>query len=1140
MRLRKLSLDRFGRFTGKSYDFGSAPDSGDFHVIYGPNEAGKTTTMEGFLRLLYGFPLQDGYAFQHQRKNLSISGTLEIDGATRHFTRLPQRDGALTDENGVALPENAMTGILGGLDETEYRKLLCLDDETIEKGGEEIASSKGDIGRLLFSAAAGISDLTAVLDQVQTEANELHRARASKTRFALLKKEREALEKQIKELDVPASAYRKLKQAFDSARSEEAALSEQRSKLRQKRATAETQAAAIPLLTDIDRLEAALEGTSDYPEQLDINPEELVSLIAEQSTQSSRKDAAAQAITNTQAQLEAVERLPQHLSLGNALVDLEDLRTRHLGAARDLGRRQKEHDELSADMAAVASRFGAGSAPVNALLVDDGSLQTLEDARTALRDAKRSFEAETSELRAVKERLRQSQTSAPKTSEDATDWSALLDQHSAERLATSYATAKHVINQAERAYSDALATLAVGAQQFETAPIPPLTSDTAETLAETIRDLLRKSHDLKDAISEQRAEVEAKSARIAHLKAGSGVIGDATAAELKDRRDALWRDHCDALTAESAKAFERAMRELDDASDKRLGHARDLGELRQIEADLAEATVRLRHQTSNTEQVEQDLNAAKAEVADACSSAGLNAPLDPATFAKWIKLAEHALLAEHTLQRARDEHAETLKRADQLTSSIAEAASLIAPDFEAALETARKKAAEQSKEREARQTYIAQTQSLKADLAHRENMLTTAKEALTTAQTTWASGVSQALGEWIAPEALEASLSPLQDLQKLEIKRQQVSRQIAGMTQDQEQFLARLQELAASHGTEVTADADNLFQTLRALATQATEADERFEQLTKQLQEQKAAQSAAKAEIARIDQRVTDLAAIFPASINTSTLADLRRAVATAETVLTHRESLARAAHTLNAKLRVTTVAEARACLSDQTAEGLTEQIDQLDRDIDALETSLSAASAERGRAEHALRGVTGDSDIAALTERKSTIELELQEVAKRHLELRLGHRLAEEAIRRYRDTHRSGMMQSAEATFAALTNNAYVRLDTVPAGQTETLIAYDAAGQAKQAKDMSKGTRFQLYLALRAAAYEQLAAQGQTLPFFCDDIFETFDEDRTRSACQVMARIGQTGQAIYLTHHKHVVDLAQEVCGPGVQIHTI
>ena len=86
----------------------------------------------------------------------------------------------------------------------------------------------------------------------------------------------------------------------------------------------------------------------------------------------------------------------------------------------------------------------------------------------------------------------------------------------------------------------------------------------------------------------------------------------------------------------------------------------------------------------------------------------------------------------------------------------------------------------------------------------------------------------------------------------------------------------------------------------------------------------------------------------------------------------------------------------------------------------------------------------------------------------------------------------------------------------------------------------MSKGTRFQLYLALRAAAYEQMVSQGLKLPFFCDDVFETFDENRTRAACKLMERIGSGGQSIYLTHHLHVVDIAREVCEAPPTIHEI
>ena len=95
MRIERLSLDFFGHFTGKVLDFGKAGQASDFHVIYGSNEAGKTTVMEAYLRLLYGFPHREPYGFQHQRQNLRVSGLLDIRGETRLFTRLPSRSGNL-------------------------------------------------------------------------------------------------------------------------------------------------------------------------------------------------------------------------------------------------------------------------------------------------------------------------------------------------------------------------------------------------------------------------------------------------------------------------------------------------------------------------------------------------------------------------------------------------------------------------------------------------------------------------------------------------------------------------------------------------------------------------------------------------------------------------------------------------------------------------------------------------------------------------------------------------------------------------------------------------------------------------------------------------------------------------------------
>ncbi len=89
-----------------------------------------------------------------------------------------------------------------------------------------------------------------------------------------------------------------------------------------------------------------------------------------------------------------------------------------------------------------------------------------------------------------------------------------------------------------------------------------------------------------------------------------------------------------------------------------------------------------------------------------------------------------------------------------------------------------------------------------------------------------------------------------------------------------------------------------------------------------------------------------------------------------------------------------------------------------------------------------------------------------------RYREGPLGLIVTLEAIRRYRDAHRSGMLAATEQAFKELTNGAYGQLKTVPTRNGDILQAVQTSDMTlKEAADMSKGTRFQLYLALRAAA---------------------------------------------------------------------
>lgn len=55
MRIRKLGLRRYGKFTDGVIDFGErSAGAPDLHIVYGPNEAGKSTAMSACMDLFYG------------------------------------------------------------------------------------------------------------------------------------------------------------------------------------------------------------------------------------------------------------------------------------------------------------------------------------------------------------------------------------------------------------------------------------------------------------------------------------------------------------------------------------------------------------------------------------------------------------------------------------------------------------------------------------------------------------------------------------------------------------------------------------------------------------------------------------------------------------------------------------------------------------------------------------------------------------------------------------------------------------------------------------------------------------------------------------------------------------------------------
>jgi len=1143
MRLARLDMDLFGHFSGRHIDFGPATAS-DFHVIHGPNEAGKTTTMEAFLRLLYGFPLREPYDFLHQRKNLRVGGVLEIAGTSRQFIRRPTKTNTLSDESGAVLPDHALDTHLGGLGQDEYRKLLCLDDETIERGGEEIAASKGKIGHLLFSAAAGIHDLSAVLDATRDEAAEIYRKGSSKTEIAQIKKERADVIAQIHKRDVSANAYRSLRQRLEATKAEEASLRTERHALVVRRETLRAQITALPMLDRIDRLATEIAPYEAYPKVLDVSSEELVELLTEEAQANAERDRLTQELAKLCAQRDAIERRPQTLTLKAPLAALEELRGRVVAAAQDITRRRAERDAYDQDMRHAARELDQTGATNPATLVlapaDIDELAGLRDEkRTTARDVARLHEA----LAEVTSRRDAAEAAAAELAAHppgGAQIAALFERYSLDRLLPDLATARQALETAEAHVATARAALGSGVAAGDRLPLCPIAYPDAEDLISQWQEVTTACDREAERLATERAEAERLQLEAEHLLRAEGLVDDATAKAARTERDRRWAHHRETLTADSADAVEAAMAAADAIADTRLAHAQSLGQLRSLDHARALAAQRIAEAETKCDALQSERDALATRISDLACACGLPADSSAKALADWV--LRHGAASEAMARRNHllASHRATLDKASALEADLMPLLDLTAPRFDDLIAAARQKAEVARTHREALQQAEARLAELRGEETRQADKLKTAERYAAMAEAAWIDAVAARFDGQIAPDRLEAAFETLTTLREQEASRRHLDKQVRGMEADQAQFCNAVGALLSQHAFPGGSDPLADFAMLQVRLHHATKAEETWTELGKRIGAAQEALDETAARLAALAAKVAVLGQAFDTSIPTSTLLDLRGAVQLAETTNRARAELADLEHRLCGDLGLPDMASVRGRLDGLDKTTLEAEAHQIDRDLEALDARLSAAIEARANAERDVRAVTGDAEIAHLTERKATLEAQWEDAVMRYLEMSLGLRLAEEAIRRYRDVHRSGMMAATERAFAALTNGAYTALRAEPDGADEILVALDTEGRAKQAKDMSKGTRFQLYLALRAAAYEQLVEQGIRLPFFCDDIFETFDEKRTRAACQVMARIGRQGQAIYLTHHAHVVEIAREVCGDDVRLHEL
>lgn len=171
MRLTEVVLEKYGAIDNRSLII---PTTTGLTIIYGPNEAGKSTTLAALSDFLYGIPEKTPHATLFGSDGMRVGATVVTDsGTSLTLRRRKGRGRTLMDADGKAVEETVLSSLLGATKRERFETLFGLNHESLRTGGDRLLAADGDIGRLIVEAGGGLKSLVTRLEKIDAEADAL-------------------------------------------------------------------------------------------------------------------------------------------------------------------------------------------------------------------------------------------------------------------------------------------------------------------------------------------------------------------------------------------------------------------------------------------------------------------------------------------------------------------------------------------------------------------------------------------------------------------------------------------------------------------------------------------------------------------------------------------------------------------------------------------------------------------------------------------------------------------------------------------------------------------------------------------------------------------------------------------------------
>lgn len=1148
MRIDRLDLSRYGKFTDATIPLPVAQY--DFHLLVGANEAGKSTIRDAILDLLFGIERLTAYNFLHPNGEMRLAAAISHGGNVLDFQRV-KKARSLLDMQGSVLPDTVLVSFLGNADRNFFDHMFGLNHDRLVSGGNEILKASNDIGRILFQSAAGIGSLGEVRDALEAEADSLWARRRSGDRaYYAAATELDSAEAALKQATVKTRDWTEAQGSVDAIERELANLAQTFRLLETERTRLERIRRVAPSVRAFAERSGALATLGEVA----ILPPDAAQSLAFAETE----------IAAAASQKKLTEDLAEAARISRGKISVDKAALDHAGAIaalaeraqqtrfheRDIGRRQIEVESHwnnvvdsvrqlgwpAADEGTLESRLP--SLPLRNVIADlikhSGAIElALSSSTEAERAKQREIDGITTQVDALL-----TTTASP-------ELRAALE--AAQGLGDYATTGRREAARADKAQRELrLAEKRLGAWRLDLPGLRALVLPAAEPVRHLRTDFERLELDRRALATRETdlsAEIATLELEIEQFRNSRLAVTLDDLTDARYSRDSLWTSIRSGATAidEGAADYESQVRNADGLSDKRHDKAQEAADLQARIDTLARTKLQRDDSIARRAAIIDEIAVIDQDWSKQIQALGFpDMPL-PA-YEAWCQTHAEVIAAAEAVDQALAESGQHTALIGKAEARLRKALTVAghSPADDAGLDVLISSA----------RTLIDEAVSAKARKEELGRQLVKAGEALTglsekhaqaqAGQAAWQMSWNSSLvkagllpgaevgaveGALTLFKAIDDSLKALRDIRKS---------RIGTMRQDLDDFEREAQVLVEAiahelHGRDAADSAAELSNRLEKARADKKEAERLasdglgFEKQMAEAQD-------------RIDKAEARIAPLMSAS-RATTRSELHEAIVRSDSYRTITAATDEARQAAESGGDGLGLAQLAAEIERTDIPQLAVRLGEITTELETARNHQSELAAGLATAKAALGKIAGKDDAARAESARQDALARMADAVERFIKVHTAGRLLRWAIDRYRETRQGPMLARASEIFSGLTLGSFAKLVVDFECDPPRLDGQRPDGKTVGIAGMSDGTRDQLYLALRLAALEMHIGQAHALPFIADDLFINYDVNRARAGIEALARLSETTQVIFLTHHDHLVPVVKAVFGEAANI---